>query len=102
MSVLTSPMSKAKLIALHVFTATQLGDMITTLIFTTRWGTEMEGNPLMRWVLENWGAGGFIALKLGVIAAMWGLRNHIATWIPVAASIMMVPVLYMNSVVAFM
>lgn len=93
---LTSPMSKAKTWTLGTFSALSVADVVTTLYFTTKWGTESEANLLMRWVLDNAGAGGFIACKCVVVAGLWGLRKHIATWVIVGGCVIMVPVVVQN------
>ncbi len=99
---LTSPDSVAKRWALGVFSALQVGDLVTTLYATAKWGTDLEANPLMRWVLDNAGAGGLIVVKVAVIAGLWGLRKHIATWVPVGACAIMVPVVALNTAICLL
>ncbi len=33
----------------------KLGDLLTTIYFVERWGSQMEGNPLVRWTIQKWG-----------------------------------------------
>ena len=101
MAILTSPMSKAKLIAIAAFALLSAGDVITTYGFVSKWGVEMEGNPLMYWVLVHAGFPGLIACKAFVTAIMYWMRNHMHTWIPVAASVILVPVVCLNAWVAW-
>lgn len=56
-----------------------LVDTISTVLFVTAGGTELEANPLMRWLMEQWGIGAFVALKLAILTYWQVLSDRIPT-----------------------
>ncbi len=33
----------------------KMGDLLTTIYFVNRWGSQLEGNPLVRWTINSCG-----------------------------------------------
>lgn len=59
-------------------------------------GTSYESNPIMRWVIIEWGLAEFYAVKMAVLM-FWVLLAERAHWgIHVALNVIMIPVVYMG------
>lgn len=76
-------------------------DVVTTIAFTTKHGLEMEANPLMREVIAELGYGGFSLIKLAVLIMWFALAGRMATWLLVGAVAVMLPIVIVNSIVAW-
>lgn len=75
-------------------------DTVLTLQFVEQGGTEMEANPLLRSLMENYGMGTFIAVKL-LLLLVWILLHKRVHWgIHAALNAIMIPVVCMGYIVA--
>ena len=83
------------------FAALWIGDIVTTIAFTAKHGLDMEANPLMRWVLTELGNGGFVVIKLVPLILWFALAGRMATWLHVSAVALMLPIVIVNSLVAW-
>ena len=80
-----------KLIRLGVPTL-WLVDTIATTLFVSAGGTELEANPLMRYVIERWGLLSFVILKLAILVYWQVLSDRIPTMMHVVLSLFLLPV----------
>lgn len=58
-----------KFVLLMVFCILWSADTLFTVIFVGRYGVEMEANPLMKWVMVEFGVLSFTLLKLFIMYA---------------------------------
>jgi hypothetical protein len=82
------------------FSMLWVADAITTAAFVNKHGLEMEANPIVRWVMEQWSVGGLFMFKF-VVLAFWISVAQKAHWgIHVALNVIMAVVVYMGIIVA--
>lgn len=87
---------------LRAFAILWLLDIITTMMFVHRFGVDMEGNPLMHWVIQNLGWIGFCAVKLAALGALAYITPYMRRpWPLQLLTAVMVPVIALNLMVCF-
>lgn len=79
---------------LATFAALWLFDIVLTLIFVNHYGTSMEANPVMRFVLEKGGSIGFVVAKTAVMLPLVPFHKRIPKWVYAGLIIVMVPVVF--------
>jgi hypothetical protein len=84
-----------------IFASLWLMDAAATISFVMTLGADAESNPMMRWVIEQWGVGWFAASKAMVLAAWLCLheRAHVAVHVGLLA--VMAPVVWFGSLLAW-
>lgn len=99
--LLDSSSHKLKAPLAGLFAGLWLADTATTISLVSQFGVEMEANKLMRWVMVNWGIGGFTAVKAGTLWLWLTLHQkaHVVCHIGLAA--VMGVVVYLNAVMAW-
>lgn len=82
------------------FSGLWIADAIVTAAFVNKHGLEMEANPVVRWVMEQWSVGGLFMFKF-VVLAFWISVAQKAHWgIHAALNVIMAIVVCMGVVVA--
>jgi hypothetical protein len=94
------PFNEFKALLTLAFGCLWIADACVTGVFVKKHGLEMEANPIMRWVLEQWGFGGMMMVKF-VVLSFWIALHQRAHWgIHVALNVLMATVVCMGIIVA--
>lgn len=92
--------SASKLLLTLSFGILHMADAIVTGAFVNKHGLEMEANPLMYYIIANYGFGGMFIFKFATLA-LWIMVAQKAHWgIHAALNVIMLIVVCMGIVVA--
>lgn len=92
--------SASKTLLTLTFGCLHVADAIVTSVFVNKHGLEMEANPLMHYIIENYGFGGMFMFKF-VTLALWISVAQKAHWgIHAALNVIMAIVVCMGIIVA--
>lgn len=99
-SAVHQKVSGSKTLLTLTFGCLWIADAIATAAFVNKHGLEMEANPVVRWVMEQWSVGGLFMFKF-VVLAFWISVAQKAHWgIHAALNVIMAIVVCMGVVVA--
>lgn len=82
------------------FSGLWIADAIATAAFVNKHGLEMEANPIVRWVMEQWSVGGLFMMKFVVLAFWIAVANRAHWGIHAALNVIMAIVVCMGIIVA--
>lgn len=78
------------------FCALKVMDVASTVYFVDNLGVDMEANPVMHWLISNWGLGWFVGVQAIVVAFWLSIGRLAKTWIHWALVLIHVPVVWMG------
>lgn len=88
-------------ILLVIFILLWVLDTLFTTLFVDRLGLEAEANPIIRFIIQNYGFVSFLIFKFVVLIPIILLRHHVSNWILVLLNLIMFPVVILGGIMAF-
>lgn len=75
-------------------------DTAATCRFVSVLGPDMEANPLIKWLIVNFGLWAFVYVKYAIACFWWYLHDRVHVSIHVALNLIMIPVAALGMIVA--